>query len=424
MISKSDLLLHYKRREIQEELVRAGENREVAARFGDDFGKRPDILKYPNDVIELVKQGATSFHVSEERWGNVLMLSTELGKKQLDELRTGWDLVLDIDCAILEYSQLAADLAVKALRHNDVENISVKFSGNKGFHIGVPFESFPKKIGGVDTKLMFPEHARRVAFYLTNLIEEPLEESLMKLEKDISGIARKTGKKPSEIINDKKRLDAKPFLKIDTILITSRHLYRMPYSFHEKSGLVSVPVNPKKILEFEKDEAKPRNVIVGEYRFMDRASSRTDDARKLFIQAFDFELPEEKVELRERKEYLAPEKAIPEVLFPDCIKKILNGLEDGRKRGLFILTNFLSSVGWDYEMIEKRVREWNQRNKEPLRENYVVAQLRYHKQRKKNILPPNCDNDMYYRDMRVKCADQVCSKCRNPVNCARRKAGL
>ena len=111
-------------------------------------------------------------------------------------------------------------------------------------------------------------------------------------------------------------------------------------------------------------------------------------------------------------------------MFPDCIKKILNGLEDGRKRGLFILTNFLSSVGWDYEMIEKRVREWNQRNKEPLRENYVVAQLRYHKQRKKNILPPNCDNDMYYRDMRVKCADQVCSKCRNPVNVARRKAGL
>ena len=42
------------------------------------------------------------------------------------------------------------------------------------------------------------------------------------------------------------KLDVEKFLEIDTVLISSRHLYRMPYSLHEKSGLVSLPINPGK----------------------------------------------------------------------------------------------------------------------------------------------------------------------------------
>src|SRR3989338_2105288 len=112
---------YYAREDVQEALISNASNREVVARFGEGFGKRPDVLKYPNDVLELAKQGATSFHVSEELWSNPLALSPEMRRQELDELRIGWDLVLDIDCKILDYSKIAADLIIMELKRHGVE---------------------------------------------------------------------------------------------------------------------------------------------------------------------------------------------------------------------------------------------------------------------------------------------------------------
>ena len=140
----STVLSYYNREDIQTAIVNAAHDREVAVRFGQGgFGKRPDILNYPKDVIELVKQGATSFHVSEEIWRNPLAIESSMKPRELDELRTGWDLVLDIDCPDWEFSKLTAHMFIKALKEQGIKSISCKFSGNKGFHIGVPFEAFP-----------------------------------------------------------------------------------------------------------------------------------------------------------------------------------------------------------------------------------------------------------------------------------------
>ena len=174
-------LNHYKRREVQEEIAAAAKNREVAVKFGDQFGNRPDAINYPNEIIELAKQGATSFHVSEERWENPLLIRTDMRKEETEKLRTGWDLVLDIDCGIFGYSRIAADLAIKALKYNGVKSISCKFSGNKGFHIGVPFEAFPETVGSYNVKEMFPEAPRRIALYISSMIMGPLGEKKINL---------------------------------------------------------------------------------------------------------------------------------------------------------------------------------------------------------------------------------------------------
>jgi DNA primase large subunit len=200
----------------------------------------------------------------------------------------------------------------------------------------------------------------------------------------------------------------------------------MPYSLHEKSGLASTPLNPEKVLLFRKEFALPRNVRISKHMFLDKSNVELNEARQLLMEALDFSIKQETIKLKEEKEFQAPEKALPEELFPPCIKLILNGLEDGRKRALFILLNYFTSIGWDYDMIEKKLAEWNSKNKPPLREVYLVGQLRYHKQNKKKILPPNCDNEMYMAGIGV---DKLCAELhkkgiKNPAQYTLRKAWI
>lgn len=438
MIPLNVSLNHYKRRDIQEEMIANSIDREVVAKFNDNFGKRPDILRHPNDILELAKQRATSFHASEELWRNALQLEPSLKKHELDNLRKGWDLVLDIDCGVFDYSKIAADLVVKALKFHNIKSISCKFSGNRGFHIGVPFEAFPHKIRNEETKNLFPDAPRKIALYTKEMIKKELGSRIMEFEQNnFNAIIEKTGKKANEIIfydNNIRALNAEPFLNIDTLLISPRHLYRMPYSLHEKSGLVSTTLNPEKVLLFKKEFATPKNAKISKNRFLDKDNVEVNEAKQLLIEALDFSIKLEPVNLRKDIEFMAPEKVLPEELFPPCIKLILNGLNDGRKRALFILINYFTSIGWNYDMVEKRLREWNGRNKEPLREIYIIGQLRYHKQMHKKILPPNCpkreDNSPisnqqnYYTDLNICRPDNSCSKIKNPAQYTTRKEWL
>ena len=388
------LLKYYSRKDIQQELLRLSKNREVAVNFSDKgFGKRPDILQYEQDIIELVKKGATSFHFSEEHWTNPLLLKPGMTKNELDKLRTGFDLILDID-GPFEYSQIAAYLVVEALKFHNIDNISVKFSGGKGFHIAIPFSSFPEKVNNIETKLLFPEAPKIIASYLKEFIKEQL--------------IKKTQKKDPFSIVD-----------IDTILISNRHMYRSVFSYHEKSGLISIPIDPDSILDFKKEQAKIENVKTD---IIYLKESKKQEASQLIIQAFDFQKKQDK-EIKPQT-YDLPTKAIHPKYFPPCILNTLNnGLSDGRKRFLFILINFLKSLGYTHNEIVLIVQEWNKKNKSPLRENYIQAQLNYNKNTKA-ILPPNCNNEAYYKSIGICCPENICKLVKNPVNYALRKSKL
>ncbi|MBU0666267.1 MAG: hypothetical protein ABIC91_02735 [Nanoarchaeota archaeon] len=425
LISKT--LKFYKREDIRNAIISFAKNKEIAVRYRNKgFGKRPDVLIYSNDVLEHAKRGASSFHCSEELWKNPMQITKNSIAKDLTELRIGWDLVLDIDCHFFEYSKLAAYYTIKALEHHGIKSITCKYSGNKGFHIAVPFEAFPESVNGQDIKELFPEAPRRIATYIKYLIKEPVSKAIIKLEKgSFNAVIRKTGKKSEEItryeeveFGDKiPKLDAEPFLDIDTILISQRHLYRMPYSLHEKSGLVSIPIKKEDVLKFRKEDAEP-DFVVPKNSFLDRNVSGKE-ATKLLVQAFDFEINDELVEDDQersyKKEYDELTSAISEDLFPPCIKKILEGLEDGKKRAVFILSNFLLSVGWSIEEIEKRLLEWNKKNSEPLRETILKGQLRYRKLQKDKMPPPNCNNLAYYKAFGVCKPEPLCQKIKNPI---------
>jgi hypothetical protein len=438
MIHLSTSLKYYKREDVQKALVEHGKGKEVAARFNDRFGRRPDTLTYPNDVMEMAKNGATSFHCSEELWTNPLLLKPQMPKKEFDELRKGWDLILDIDTDVkdetarMEYSKMAGDLIVKELKRQGVKSVTAKFSGNKGFHIAVPYEAFPSIFIGKETQELFPDAPKRIAGYLKERITETLGKRIVESEYgDYTKISEKTGKAIKEFAYMAKiedgfdseteyKFNAEPFLEIDTLLISSRHMYRMPYSMHEKSGLISIPIDCDNIMEFSRDSAKPEGVVVGEHPFLDRGGVVAGEGSKLLVEAYDFDKretvsPEGGSETKQ-KYYDEEERdeKVGSMYFPDCIKKILDGVVDGRKRALFVLINFLTSCNWSYDEAGVFIKEWNNKNKEPLSELQINSQLNYNKMHKNKILPPNCSNATYYKELGIECTPR-CGRCKNPV---------
>jgi len=234
-------------------------------------------------------------------------------------------------------------------------------------------------------------------------------------------IEKKNTKKICSCGSDKftKKFDKTKLIDVDTLLISSRHLYRMPYSLHEKSGLASVPINPSEIVNFDKKFADPNGLKVSQYRFLDNSDTIEGEASNLVMAAFEHNPVITQETTRKfdfEKEFESLKNAIPADFFPPCITQILSGLEDGKKRSMFVLINFLSNTGYDYDKIDEILHDWNNRNREPLREVIVKGQVRYRRVQKKRVLPPNCSNMAYYKNFGVCHPDNFCGKIRNPVN--------
>jgi hypothetical protein len=513
MLTISESLSYYKRKDVQRLILEHAKDKEIGIRFGDSFGKRPDILVYDNDILESAKRGCTSIHCSEETWTNPLNINSNMRRNELDELRSGWDLILDIDCPYWNFSKLTTYVFIKALKDHGINCVTVKFSGGKGFHIAVPFEAFPQKVLGVNVKNIFPEGPRKIAEYLLyyiteNLIHVDIEKNLIKFgkvdvkfdkmlketektEKDLTLLRCNNCKRKINIKSDdgffeyvcpnceyqlkdvdkkfiscpkckkimdkysnkkalcecgssktRSELDLSSIVNVDTVLISSRHLFRMPYSLHEKTGLVSMPFDIKHILKFEKIEADVKKCKA--YKFLDREEAKSGEAETLFQKAFDYKSETiqkhktdmQKMWIKEKREISSQNldatrdnTPVLEDFFPPCIKKISAGLDDGKKRALLVLINFLSSANWEYDKIEEYVLKWNAKNKpDQLRETYIRGQLRYYKQQashnKDKMMAPNCDNKGYMIDTQFCNPDGLCKSIKNPVQYSKKRAWM
>lgn len=491
MLDPQKAVSYYTKPEVKETLCFHAKDREVGIRFGDKFGSRPDVMSYPNDVAESGKNGATSFHISEERWHDPMQLQPGMPKVKIDKLRSGWDFIIDIDCPVWEFSKIITHLLIKALHAHNIQSVTVKFSGNKGFHIGVPFEAFPKEYDGKPMQLLFPEAPRKMAAYLVDYINsEKMNYELTKMileGKDITKISEITGKPKEELVahycsdcnnlvgqkniealykfvcpkcthlvEEKEELDYRKcekcssmmekiqirgqkkgcakcggqssypkfdpsgILEVDTVLISSRHLYRMPYSLHEKSGLASVPFDPHKVLQFEKEQANPEKITT-ELRFLDTTMTKPGEGQALLEAAYTFTTKTESYAFPQmERNFEIPKQRISQELFPPCIQHLSKGISDGKKRALFALINFLLSVGYSPEETRILVAEWNNKNQDALREHFVDSHLRYAFSRDR-MMPPNCVGSVY-KEIGICHPDNLCSKIKNPVQYAKRKA--
>jgi hypothetical protein len=397
---------YYLRKDIQAALLDFSKNREMAFNFNGRFGKRPDTLEYENDFRVLIENGITSFHCSEELWKNPLELKTEMNPEQMNNLRSGWDLIIDIDSKFLDYSKIAAKLIISALKFHNITSIGLKYSGNKGFHIAVPWEAFPKEIDNVLTEKLFPDLPRKITGYLKEFIRNKLIEEIGKFSQQSAYI------KGKEKVGDFAE-DVMP----DLVLVSPRHLFRAPYSLNEKSGFASIVIKPEQLDEFHPGWAKPERVIPKPFL----PQAKKDEAKELVIQALDWDRKNDQVQRAnnanakqfKRTDFVIKD-ASPEV-YPPCIKCISAGIkQDGRKRALFILLNFFRSINMPESEIREKVNQWNKANYQPLREGYVLSQISW-TMKHKAMLPPNCENARY-KELAVCQPDFFCKKIKNPVN--------
>jgi hypothetical protein len=452
---KLTAISYYSRKDIQEAIFNFCRYRETVPNFNTEFfGKRPDCLDYPSDILALAKKGATSFHCSEELWLNPLGIHTAMTPNEYNEARKGWDFLIDIDSKYLDYSKIAARLIVKALQYCGVENFGIKFSGSKGFHLIVPWSAFPEEVNGIKTKDMFPEWPRAIAGYIDGLIKDKLNEEITRLtnpkEKiefevsylptgevaiegevyeyicdkcrtkmtamaqtssrrklvkcNICGYAMsKLGEEPVYFAQNKDNSKKNPhnFVKkiktaslidsVDIVLVAPRHLFRAPYSLHEKTALCSAVVKPEEIPSFVPSDADPLKIQIRQFY----PAPKKDEAKKLLLNALDWvEKRQEKVREYEGKEIDLSGVAIDDKMFPPVINKLLEGSKsDGRKRSLGILISFFTFLNLPRGYIEEKLEAWNKKNYQPLKEGYIKSQLDWALRNKR--LPPNYDKPIY-----------------------------
>ena len=384
-----------------------------------------------------------------------------MSPEEYNQIKIGWDFLIDIDSKYLDYSKIAAQLLIEALEHHGVYNYGIKFSGSKGFHIIVPFKSFPEKVNDINTKDMFPEWPRLIASYLNELIDDNLNKRILNLssssdlEKKGKSIyetkclrcdniaqLKKIGKyvcsniRCRSVVNSmksnrnemicpscnskmqrvdieevyfclncetnskkepklfKKQITTKELIDVvDIVLVASRHLFRAPYSLHEKTALASIVISKEDLKNFNPYDAEPLK-IKDPKDFMPKVEE--GQARELLLQAIDWV---EKKQYYEEKKYKGDKidikgLTINEDMFPPIIKKILKGVKDDLiKSALYLLLSFYNALEFPQDYINEKIKEWNLKNKYPLKEGYIRGQIYWFSKRKP--LPPNYDKQIY-----------------------------
>lgn len=402
---KFQILKYYSQTFVQEKIAELAKGREVIGRLEDEqYAKRPDVILYPRDVVEKTKQGAVSFHCSVERWKNPMQLSSEMRESEMQELRTGWDFIIDIDTkAKIEHAKIATHEVVSFLKDFGVMP-TIKFSGRRGFHIGIACEAFPKKVDFSDVSKFYPQAPQAMAGFIREKISEQLMDRLVKVEGGITALMKTT---------DAKTLSPYEFIEIEKEW-GSRHLFRMPYSLHEKSWLVSIPLTEKQIKNFEPEQARPENIKRFDSEFL---KNKPEEAIELLVQAIEWQSKQATPPVQ-KKNHPEIKNEIPERFFPPCIRNILSGVSDGRKRSIFTISAFLKNMNWNSEHIEKRLEEWNNKNATPLSNALIRSQLKWHLRQNRKILPANCDSDLFYKSIGICKPDSVCAGLKNPINYA------
>jgi ribosomal protein L37AE/L43A len=205
---------------------------------------------------------------------------------------------------------------------------------------------------------------------------------------------------------------------VDVVLVSSRHLFRTPYSLHEKTAFASIVLEKDEIENFTPSDADPLKITQPK-SFMPDCES--EEARELLLEALRWgreNAPKEQVKKYEGKGIDMKGLTITENMYPPIIKILLKGIpKDGRKRALTLLLSFFTSLEFPQDFIEEKIEEWNKKNYQPLKQGYIKSQIMWSMKNKR--LPPNYDKPIY-KEFGIRNPPQPGMK--NPINFTIKKA--
>jgi len=405
----------YSKEFVKEHILQDVQDRETMVMYANKKVKRPVYLYNEGDILVYVEEGGISFHRSVEAWEDV---------GEFKNIKY-YDIIIDIDIEAPSEIPLKDQLkaVVEAAKYilNFLQNfgfkqneIGIKYSGHHGIHIRLTTEGINQSIFGIPISKGHPILSKVVLEFLNEILKQYLSTATNPVLK---------------------------YIKLDTMVASPRHMIRAVMSVNEKDKPgVSYPLSLEELEKLPEEYTKykfPKCLSLEEptgYWVNIKPSTKIIDLIRIatlhyiITEATNSYLRKiHRGQLRKFRSVklgkLSPEEEI-ELLFPPCIKNILSGMKDGRKRAVFILINFLAHIGWDWDRIEQLLWEWNERNEEPLKERYIEYQLEWHKKKydanKRGYLPPNCDNDVYYKDMvsingPVCQPDELCHMVKNPL---------
>lgn len=395
----------YGREDVQGGILRScGEEREVAGRYhSGGFGKRPDMLMYPADVHVMARGGMTSFHFSVERWNKPTMLRPGMSDAEQATIRTGFDVVVELDPGDIGnfgHCTKAAIVFVNILRESGLGDPRVKFSGNKGWHVPVPWEWFPPTFGGVPTAHLFPKVSRYVLTVLAERARPRLDEAFSRTLPPEEYDA--VGRDPFRVV------------EVDMNLSHRRHLIRAPYSLHEATGLVSVPVPADGILGFQKADARPTTVRVNpSWSFWAVPEAERSLGAGILREAVALMEADKGARVAYSNKFAAHGLNLGEAFDPPCVRFVLRGMEDGRKRCAFLLMSYWRCLGRPWGEVVAMAQAWNVRNRPSLKKSELRRMVEYLKENPYTM--PNCDHPIYTA-VGVCQKDATCKCVKNPLS--------
>ncbi|MFH0837042.1 MAG: hypothetical protein V1870_02850 [Candidatus Aenigmatarchaeota archaeon] len=395
-MDRVEILRYYSQDFVANMIAQAANEREAAGVFADGkYEKRPNIMQYSSDVIGMARRGVTSFHLSVEHWTYPMQLSSE----NYNELRKGFDIILDIDSGLgLDESKTAAILICKFLEKYGIKNYGIKFSGRRGFHICIPWKMLPKSVDFVPMEKQYPKIPRIVSNFIRHNIRADLLKEVLK----------------NKTVVFEGEIDPFQYVEVEKDW-GNRHLFRAPLSLNEKTWLVSLPLNFSDIGTFDPEQANPLKVKNAKPFFKE---ADENEAESLISDALDWHAVNTKFEKKEIKEPIKREntKRIGEEFFPPCIKLILAGLKEGKKRSLFTIVSFLRTMNWSWEEIVDKLDDMNAKHTPSLPRQTIKSQINWAKQQNKQITPANCSTETFYKGMKICQPDERCKTIKNPVN--------
>jgi len=221
---------YYSRSDVLEALAQQCKNREIFLRAGESTSRRPLKVDSAEELsvqirnLESRSNGApVTVHASMEQYSNPLEV---IDPDSAARLRTAWDYVIDVDGETIQKAKVTAGAVVGLLKNFGIHSFRVKFSGSRGFHIIMPGKAFDNFTTQEEFLAAYPVVPKRMTEFLSRAI----------LPDQMAGST------------------------LDYEVYQTRHLLRLAYGLNEKSGLVSLPVNPDEISSFVPQSARPERI--------------------------------------------------------------------------------------------------------------------------------------------------------------------